>query len=302
MVTGALHGSVLALWLLADHVLSETTTATSSTPTNSALVPTSTFVSPSLKRDDAGLSDSAKVGISVGVTLAAILLIGSIAILCVIRRRNRALTKPQTRAVGSRDNFDDENVVVGEDPAKGKEIYYMSPTPNGHHGMLSQAPDGSIYQYQGGGYPTVPGQTYAPQGQPQAMSYPTGQYGETHAYPGTVYPGTTVIGASQQNGYAGPSNAQYQPEVHLQYQQQQQGGEISWIYPISATSPVEAAHIQHKYLQDYQQQEQSSILGHNQYQNEDIYHVPPPHPHASELPDQRRPAELMGEGHYREAP
>ncbi|GAW16348.1 hypothetical protein ANO14919_057730 [Xylariales sp. No.14919] len=310
MVTGALHTSVLALWLLADQVLSQTTTAAPST-TNSASASTSTFVSPSLNRNDGPLSEDGKIGVSIGVTFAVIILVGSIAIFCVIRRRERTLTKPQ-RATGSRDNLDDENVVVGGDLGKGKDVYYMNATPNGHHGVLSPAADGSAYQ---GGYPMAPDQAYAPQGQSQVMSYPTAQYGETYAYPGTSYPSTAALDASQQNAYAyaGPSNTQYQPEAHLhpqqqQQHQQQQGGHISWIYPASTTSPVEIGPVQdfqYRYLQDYQQQGQSPSPGHSPdpaSTRGDGYHVPPPHPHASELPDQRKPVELMGEGHYKEAP
>ncbi|KAI0540430.1 hypothetical protein GGR58DRAFT_146322 [Xylaria digitata] len=325
MVTGTLNASVFALWFLADYVLSETTTAISSTLTNSALVPTSTFMSPSLSQSDGALSENAKVGVSVSVTLGAILLVGSIAILCVIRRRNRVLTNPQRRVAGSRENVDDENMVGGDNPGKGKEIYYMSPPSNGHPGVFSQAPNGTTYQG-GGGYPTTPDQTYVLQGQPQATSYSTAHYGEAYAYPGTAYPGTTAIDASQQNGYAGPSNTQYQPEIHLQPQQhqpqqyqqqpqQQQGDYINWTYLVSAASPVEAASVQdvqYQYLQDYQQQGPSPSPSHSQRQNGDsastqgyqgkTYYVPPPHPHAIELPEQRKPVELMGEGHYKEAP
>ncbi|KAI3330641.1 hypothetical protein F4824DRAFT_477940 [Ustulina deusta] len=317
MVTRALYGSVLALWFLADYGLGETTTAASSTPTNSALVSTSTFVSPSSNRGSGrGLSDRQKVGLSIGVTLAAIIIAGSIAIFCVIRRRNRTLMKPETRAPGSRD-IDDQNMAVGGESGTGKEVYYMNATSTGHNDALQQAPYG--FAYQGGGYPTIPDQMYAHQ-QMQGMLYPTAQYGGTCVHPGTAYPGIMAVDASQQHGYSGPSITQYQPEAYLQPQQhhhhqQQQGGDISWIYPVSAMSPVEQApaqDFQYKYLQDYQHQVQSSSSGHYQSQDgnptsiqgyqEDTYHVPPPHPHASELPDQREPAELMGEGHYKEVP
>ncbi|KAI0427766.1 hypothetical protein F5Y09DRAFT_22199 [Xylaria sp. FL1042] len=316
MVTRALYASVLALWLLADHVLSETTTVVSSTSPNSALLPTSTFVSPSLKRSDGGgLSDSMKVGVSIGVTFAAIILVGSIAVLCVIRRRNRTLMKPQTRAIASRDT-QDENMVVGGAAGKDKEIHYMNGSLTGQSGPLQQAPDGFVYH--GGGYPTIPGQTYAPHQQLQPISYPIAPYGETYVYPGTTYPGTTTPDASQQHGYAGPSNTQYQPETHLQQQQQHQqqyGGDIGWIYPVSTLSPVEATpaqDLQYKYLQNYQPHMQGPSSDHSQSQNGntnstqgyqgDTYYVPPPRPNASELPDQRKPAELMGEGHYKEVP
>ncbi|KAI0455708.1 hypothetical protein F5B21DRAFT_470376 [Xylaria acuta] len=315
MVTRTLHASALSLWLLIDHVLSQATTATS-TPTTSALPSTSTFVSPSLSRNiERGLSEDDKIGISIGVTFAAILLVGSIAILCVIRRRHKALATPQTRAVGSSE-IDDESMVVGDDPGKGKQVYYMSPPQAAHQVLLQRAPDGTIYQ--AGGYSTIPEQTYAQQQQAHAMQYPATHPGQTYAYPGPAYPGSAVIDPSQQNRYAGPSNVQYQSGAHMQHQQQQQGGQISWMYPVSAASPVEAIlapDFQDKYLQDYQhqqQQPQDPYANQSQYQNgnpasnqgyqENPYYVPPPHPHASELPDQRKPVELMGEGHYKEAP
>ncbi|KAJ2975930.1 hypothetical protein NUW58_g8219 [Xylaria curta] len=308
------HASVLALWLLANHVLSQTTTAISPTSTNSALISASTFVSPSLRQEDAGgLSGDRKIGISIGVTLGAIILVGSIAIFCVIRRRHSALSKPETRAPGPGD-IDDENRVGEDDPGKDKGVYYMSSAATMHNGALVQAPDGTIYQ--SGGYPMIPEQSYSPQQQNYAMVYPPAQPGGTYGYSGTAYPAIMTIDSGHQNGYAGPSNTQYRPEAHLQFQQQQQqGSHISWIYPVSSTSPVEpiaAQDFQYKYLQDYQQPPQSPPLIRNQQQNRDpasdqgaavdAYYVPPPHPHISELPDQRRPVELMGEGHYKEAP
>ncbi|KAI0803794.1 hypothetical protein GGR55DRAFT_374641 [Xylaria sp. FL0064] len=318
MVTRASYAGVLALWFLADHVLSETTTAVSSTPPNSALLPTSTFVSPSLNRKDGGgLSESMKVGVSIGVTLAAIIIVGATAILCVIRRRNRTLMKPQTRAIASRD-YQDENMVAGDASGKDKGAHYMNGSLNAQAGHFQQAQNGFVYHGGERGYPTIPGQTYAPNQQIQPMSYPIAPYGETYVYPGATYPGTTVPDASQHNGYAGPSNTNYQPEAHLQqaqHHQQQYGGDISWIYPVSTLSPVEATPAQdsqYKYLQNCQHQMQNSTSDHNQSQNDntnpaqgyqgDTYYVPPPRPNASELPAERKPVELMGEGHYKEVP
>ncbi|KAI8948088.1 hypothetical protein F4801DRAFT_472435 [Xylaria longipes] len=323
MATNTLHASVLALWLLIDHVLSQPTTATSSTPAISALISTSTFVSPSLsQKKERDLSDDDKIGISIGVTFAAILLVGSTAILCVIRSRRKALSKPQTRVLGPGETGD-ESMGVGDEPGKGKQVYYMSPSQAGNQVLLHHASDGTIYQ--AGGYPTIPEQTYAPQQQAHAAPYQTTQHGGTYAYSGATYPGAAFIDPSQQYGYAGPSNAQYYPEAHIQpqqyqqqqhqQQQQQQGGDISWMYPVSTTSPVEAIpaiDFQYKYLQDYQRQQQDPCANPSQYQNgdatsgqgyqENTYYVPPPHPHASELPEQRKVVELMGEGHYKEAP
>ncbi|KAI1427185.1 hypothetical protein F5Y12DRAFT_204493 [Xylaria sp. FL1777] len=307
MVIRALYVSVLALWLLADHVLSEITTSASATTTNSALVPSSTFVSPSLNRNNGGLSYNAKAGISAGVTLAAIIIVGSIAIFCVIRGRNRALMKPQRRVPGSRD-IDDEDMVMRGGSGKGKGIYDTNAASTGHHGVLQQTADGQVYQ---GGYPAIPEHTYAPHQQIQAMPYQTTQY----VYPGTSYPGTIAVDATQQHGYAAPFNAQYQPEAHLQLQQYQQGEHISWSDPSSTLSTVETGPVQDlqdSYLQDYQHPMQGSGSGHNQFQNansastggyhENPYQVPPPRPDASELPDQRKPVELMGEGHCSEVP
>ncbi|KAI0402443.1 hypothetical protein F4802DRAFT_575763 [Xylaria palmicola] len=328
MVRGTTNAGVLALWLLAGHALSQTTTATSPAPTGSALGPSSsTFVSPSLHRgsNGGGLSENAKVGVSIGVTFAAIILVGATAIFCVIRRRNRALTNPQRRAADQGD-VDEENAVVADGAGKGKEVYYMSPTTAAHHGAAASphAPNGVIYQ--GGGYP-IPGQPYGSPQQTYAAAYPTAQQsGETYTYSGMAYPATTsVVDPSQQHGYAGPSNTQYQSEAHLHSRQAQQaqqpGGEAGWTYPVSAQSPADALpaqDMQYQYLQDYQQQQQqqqqhpanphsdqspnqSGSSASTQGHQEDTYYVPP-HPHASELPEQRNPVELMGEGHYKEAP
>jgi hypothetical protein len=337
MVFRTLPASVLALWLLAGHALGQSSITHLSTPAvvtstgiavpdstisevgTSTSTPSPTFVSPSLRHARRGLSEKAKTGISVGVTLAAILLVGSITILFVIRRRNKALTKPQTRTVGG--HVDEEDMTFGDRLGKGKEEgYYMSSTSAPSHGVFQQAPGGFIYQ--GEGYPTMPNPIYTSQQQEQQQTYPTsytaGQPGEAYAHPGTVYPGTVMVDPSQQqNTYAGPSYSQYQPETQLQ-PQPQHGGDASWVYPISATSTVEPAYIQEyhqKYLQDHQSTHQypdQVASDYNTYQSadpapsqayqEDAYHVPPPHPHASELPDQRPPVEMMGEGHYKEAP
>ncbi|KAK5635741.1 hypothetical protein RRF57_011453 [Xylaria bambusicola] len=310
MVTRSLYTSVIALWFLADHASSQTTTIPTPTLTSSALIPTSTFVSPSLRYDGGGLSNGAKVGISVGVTLAAIIIGGSLAILCVIRKRNRTLMRPETRVLPSRD-VDDEDVAEG-DAGKGKQVHSMNAPPNRQYSGFQQASDGVAYQ--GGGYPTIPDQAYILPQQTQAIPHPTVQYGGTYVYSGTTYPGPTLVGTHQQYGYAGPSNTQYQSAAHIHsQQQQQQGGDLTWIYPVSTLSPVEGTplqDIQYNYLQDYQPQVQASTSGHNQNGNaispqeyhNDKYHVPPPRPDVSELPEQRRPIELMGEGHYKEAP
>ncbi|KAJ3580318.1 hypothetical protein NPX13_g237 [Xylaria arbuscula] len=319
MVTRTLYAGVVALWFLANHVVSQEThtTVRTSTPTSSALISTSTFVSPALRSNGGGLSDKTKVGISVGVTLGAIIIGGSLAILCVKRRRNKALSRPETRVPPSRD-VDDENMVAGSDPGKGKQAHYMSAPSTAQHGVFQQPPYGAVYQ--GEGYPTMPNQAYIPPQQSQAIPYPTGQYAETYVYSGTAYPGSTAVGTNQQHGYPGPINAQYQPNAAIPVQpqyQQQQGEDLTWIYPASALSPVEGAPLQDlqcNYLQDYQPpQGQASNPPQNEYQSEyqngktvsphdGQYHVPPPHPDASELPEQRRPIELMGEGHYKEAP
>ncbi|KAI0468815.1 hypothetical protein F4859DRAFT_488907 [Xylaria cf. heliscus] len=313
MVTRTSHASALALWLLINSFMSQTTTAAPST----SLISTSTFSSSSLSRNNKrGLSEDDKIGVSVAVTFAAIILVGSIAIFCIIRRRHEALAKPQTRALDS-DEIDDESTAVGGDTGKGKQVYYMTPSQASNPVLLQQAPDGTIYQ--AGEYPTVPEQTYAPQQQAHAVHYPATHSGETYAYSGTAYPAAAVIDPTQQNGYAGPSNAQYQSTAYLQQSQQQQQhqqeGHMSWNYSVSTTSPEEAIpaqDFQYKYLQDYQEQPQNPHTDQSQYQNgdpasgqgyqENTYYVPPPRPHASELPDQRKPVELVGEGHYKEAP
>lgn len=301
MVTRTFHISVLALWLLTDCVWGQTT----GTATTSAPATTSTFVSPFFSEiKESGLSENTKIGISVGVTFGFIILVGATAILCVIGRRHRVLKRPETRLSGS-DDVEAEGVVKGDGLGKGKDVDYMSPASAAQYGALPQGPDGSAY-YPEAGYPAMSGQTYAPQQQyqTQAIMYPAAQSGMTYIYPDPN---------QQQNRYAGPSNTQYQPEAHRQSQQQQQGGHISWIYPMASTSPVDAApshEFEYKYLQDYQRQgqqqqdyeQQNGEHGANQGYGEDTYYVPPPRPNVVELPEQRKPVELMGEGHYKEAP
>lgn len=304
MVTRTFRISVLALWLLTGRVWSQTTT----TATSSAPATTSTFVSPSFNRiEEGGLSEDTKIGISVGVTFAFIILVGVTAVLCVIGRRHRVLTRPETRLSGPND-VEAENVAEGDGLGKGKDVNYMSPASAAYYGVLPQAPDGLVYPE--AGYPAISGQMYAPpqQHQTQTMVYPTAQSGTTYIYPDP----------NQQSGYAGPSNTQYQPESYRQ-SQQQQGGHISWIYPMASTSPVDAApshEFEYKYLQGYQRQgydqhqqqqqddhyQQNGEHGVNQGYGEETYYVPPPRLDVSELADQRKPIELMGEGHYKEAP
>ncbi|TRX90015.1 hypothetical protein FHL15_009116 [Xylaria flabelliformis] len=280
MITRNLCTSVLALWLFIDHALSHPTTATSSTLTNSASI--STLVSPPSSRIFARtLTENGKIGVSIGVTFAAIILVGSTAIFCIIRRRRTALSKPQTRGFGPGE-IDDDSVVVGDDLGKGKQAYHMSPPQASHQVLIQQSPNGTVYQ--AGGYPTIPEQTYAPQ-------HLTTNPGDISPYSGTAYSGLEPLDPSQQVGYAGPSNAQYLSEARLQ-SRQQAGDNISWRHPSTATSPIDgfpAPDMEERYLQDYAQQEAA-------------YYIPPPRPDTVELPEQRKPLELMGEGHLREIP
>ncbi|KAI1116634.1 hypothetical protein F5Y14DRAFT_51010 [Nemania sp. NC0429] len=342
MVPRTLHASVvLAPWLLlASNVLSQTTPTL--TPANPAPASKSTFALRSLNRRDGGLSDGAKVGISIGVTFAAILIVGTIAIFCVKRGRSRALDRPETRTEGP-DHLDDENRVGGDDRAKGKETYYMNATPPAQHdgsaiSPPAPIPDGFMF-HNNGGYPTMPEQIYSPQQQQQqdhhaVVAYHTPYSADSYAHPGTGYPGhqqTAIVDPGLQNGHAGPSSTHYLSEAHLQphqqqqqqQQQYQQGAHSSWTYSLSATSPSSeepgpTQDLQYQYLQDHQQYQQTQSPSpdpNHQYQQqhqephehgyyrEDAYSpVPPPHPHASELPDQRPPVELMGEGHISEVP
>ncbi|KAI1738137.1 hypothetical protein F4680DRAFT_426219 [Xylaria scruposa] len=283
MITRNLCTGILTLGLLIDHVLSHPTTATSSALANSASI--STLVSPLSSRIFARtLTEDDKIGVSIGVTFAAIILVGSTAIFCIIRRRRTALSKPQTRGLGPGE-IDDDSVVVGDDLGKGKQVYHMSPPQAPHQVLIQQAPNGTVYQ--AGGYPTIPEQTYVPQQQAHLAMNP----GDISPYSGTAYSGLEPLDPSQQVGFAGPSNAQYLSEARLQARQQQ-GDNISWRHPSTATSPIDgfaAPDMEERYLQDYAQQEAA-------------YYIPPPRPDTVELPEQRKPLELMGEGHLREVP
>ncbi|KAI0204154.1 hypothetical protein F4808DRAFT_370357 [Astrocystis sublimbata] len=324
MITRILNPSAVAL-LLIDHVSSQRTIDTSTTSTESTIISTAAFIPPGFSRiGKRDLTEDDKIGISIGVTFALIILVGTTAIYCVIRRRRKALENPQTRSLGPGDNGE-EGMDIQNDAGKGKEVYNVNPQRASHQFVLHQAPNGRIYQT--GPYPIIPAQTYTPQppAQISPSPYPTYQPGQMYSYPGSAYPGTPIMSPSQQSSYAGPSNMQYPPEAHVQAQQyqqyqqyqqpqQQQGGDhMGWTYPASAisTAPVEiipATDLQYRYLQDYLQQPQDTKAGPdghpalNEEYGENKYNVPPPHPHVSELADERKPVELMGEGHYTEVP
>ncbi|KAI1190709.1 hypothetical protein F5B17DRAFT_385506 [Nemania serpens] len=321
MVPRPLHASVvvfLAPWLLL--ALSPLTTATSLTPTftpaDSAPAPRSPFAPRLLnRRDGAALSDSAKAGVSVGVTLAAILIVGSITIFCVKRGRSRALARPETRTDGLDDVVEDANRVGGESPDKGKELYYMSTTSPTHEGMSvspqppGPAPDGFVF-HNNGGYPTMPEQMYSPQQPSHAVSYYTPYSPDTYAYSGTGYPGyqgSAIADSSQQSGHAGPSSAHYPPEVHLQpqhqQQQYQQGGHSSWTYSLSATSPTPespgpAQDVQYQYLQDHHQYQQTQSPSPDPSPHPNYYHHHN-HNHHQDQQQQHQSAELSS-GHEHE--
>ncbi|KAI1178967.1 hypothetical protein F4777DRAFT_536331 [Nemania sp. FL0916] len=309
MGTTIWYSTVLTSWLLVGHVLSYATASPTSVSMPTNLSPSLSY---NTKRD---ISETAKTGISVGVTLGALFIIGSTAILCIKRGRKMALARPETRTEGPED-IDDTNTPAHDNVGKGEEAYYMSTTSNPSAGMAPQAPAGFVYQ---GEYPTMPDQRYAPQQPTHAMVYPNTYSEEAYGHSATAYSRNNIIDPSQQNGYAGPSNTQYQGETQLyprQQPQQWQGAHTSWENPASTTPPGETApmhDLQPTYLQDYQPYAQSPSPDHGHYRSRDAsvspgygggddMYIPPPRPDASELPEQRRPIELMGEGHYQEAP
>ncbi|KAI1816147.1 hypothetical protein GGS20DRAFT_262734 [Poronia punctata] len=406
MVTRILHTGLLALWLIAGQLAwCQTTTKVAVGPDSTApsIASTSEFVSPSLHKSDDGMRESTKLGISVGVTLGSIILVGSTTILCMLRRRNKALLKPQRSVPPGDGDFETGGVVTDEAFGKAKEeSYQMTPPTAAKASRLLKSP--VRFADQDGVYPTMPERAYAPQHPPNPTEIQQQQqYPQTMAYPdrnaeiinpyataGNTYPEIEISNYSQQNAYAGSDQYQYQHEVqqlqqhpnnqqqpyqlphHQQLQQHQndqqqqqqpyqlshhqqprqeqqqphqqpQGDHLNWVYPVSAGSasvsnPVSATstsgtpepHIQ--YLQDYQpkmqtsdpapevyhppQQRSDRLVSHQDQQQPNVdlstflgyendrnkYHVPPPHPNVSELPDQRKPVEMMGDGHFHEAP
>ncbi|KAI0384330.1 hypothetical protein F5Y04DRAFT_277701 [Hypomontagnella monticulosa] len=207
-------------------VLASTNT---SQPTTSPAAPDATETNPASAGDQSqgGLSDGAKAGISVGVTLGVIAIAGMAFALWFLRRRQRKLDETDAAAASA-----------------SSEHQYMSP---------SSAYTGPVSGYSAaGGPPTVSSRDGHSGYTPIQNGY--GQHPQNGGYP------PQVGYAMSADGYAQPPMATYP----------QQGG--GWTY----TGDPNA-----------QQQQQQQYY----YQQ---------HPH--EMPEQTKPIEMMGEGHYKEVP
>ncbi|KAI2632816.1 hypothetical protein GGS21DRAFT_521498 [Xylaria nigripes] len=156
MVTRTLCAGFLASsWFLAGHVIGKPTTAETSSPVVFAPITSSTFVSPSLHRDSGGLSDTAKISISIGVTLGSILLVATVSILYLVRRRSKPLPEPESLADG---------VGAGNGAAKAEnDGYYMRENPIAPHGAHSAAPNGFVVPAAYQGQDPATQQGFAPQ-------------------------------------------------------------------------------------------------------------------------------------------
>lgn len=213
-------------------VLASTNT---SQPTTSAPAPDATGTNPPSSGDQnqGGLSDGAKAGISVGVTLGVIAIAGMAFALWFLRRRQRKLDETDAAAASA-----------------SSEQQYMSPS--------------SAF--------TAPATMYSAGGGPPTVSSRDGHSGYTPLQSG--YGHQQSAGYAPQMGYAMGADGYAQPPMATYPQPQggfpQDGG---WVYTDANA-------------QQQQQQQQ-------QYYYQE-------HPH--EMPEQRKPVEMMGEGHYKEVP
>ncbi|KAI1635981.1 hypothetical protein F4809DRAFT_641965 [Biscogniauxia mediterranea] len=116
---------------------------------------------------------------------------------------------------------------------------------------------------------------------------------QQHAYPATAYSSSQQ---QQPMAYAVDPNSGY-PHPHPHQHQHQDGG---WVYDANAAAAAGGAGGGGD--QGYQMQQQ---YGHPPYQNPNPNQPPAyyhPNPNPQEMPVQTRPVEMMGEGHYKEAP
>ncbi|KAI0149465.1 hypothetical protein GGR57DRAFT_473497 [Xylariaceae sp. FL1272] len=305
-----------------------------------------------------GLSEGAKNGISVAVTLAFILLVGSVATYCVIRRRRKVLQRPARApaaiAADEGIHFEPTYLVKGKQNAlfTNSPSVAGQPSAPGQQPMFQQPANEFAYPSQPA-CPTIPQpQTaYIPQQSTHTASHSSRGPVDDHSYNGTI----PTAPSPSNNGVAGPSYSQSYSQYHpatqpLQYEQHANGA--GWVQPEPISSaPITRSQVQsHDFQYNYQSpaqlahqtQDQPLSRSQSRYQTApvsatmtsfdditssnmylipehipqptgdgedyeqiyqagfDSYHVPPPHAHASELPEQRKPLELMGEGHYKE--
>ncbi|KAI1263501.1 hypothetical protein F5Y18DRAFT_130054 [Xylariaceae sp. FL1019] len=322
--------------------------------------PDAAFTSTASIRKRSGLSQGAKNGISVAVTLAFILLVGSIATYCVIRRRRKVLQRPARApaaiAADEGIHFEPTYLVKGKQnaPFTNSPSVGGQPTAQGEQHAIQQAANHCTYPSQEPAYPTIPQPqpAYIPQQSTHTFSHSSTTPVYDYSYNGT----TQTVPSPTNDGFAGPSYSQsysyYQPATQpSQYQHAngtgwaqaestlpapiEEGKPRSHDFQYSYQSPDQTAYQTqgHTLNRSHSQQSQHSaapvsatmtsfddISSSNMYlipehipqptgEGEgddrtyqagfDGYHVPPPHAHASELPEQRKPVELMGEGHYR---
>ncbi|KAH9895508.1 hypothetical protein F4778DRAFT_783865 [Xylariomycetidae sp. FL2044] len=227
-----------------------TTNDTQAATSTSSGVPAATS-SPSDSDGGGGLSNGAKAGISAGVTLGVIAVVGMLSAFIFLRRRQKQY---------------DADVAAGVIPGPGTggdgNDMYMSPSTVHTYPATSShmgSPTDLAMATAGTGYD---GTLYTPaQGVPPVPGYPTHNMG---------YPQQQ----QQQQGTAGyvdPNYAQYGAYHQGQPPYAQGGG---WAHATAG-------------------QQQQDMYGYpNQQQQQ----------HPQEMPSQTKPVEMMGEGHYKEAP
>ncbi|KAI0119697.1 hypothetical protein F4814DRAFT_251327 [Daldinia grandis] len=217
-----------------DHGKWQEATVLPSTNTSqtAAQPPAETTTPPS--DEDKGLSDGAKAGISVGVTLGIIALAGTPFVLWLLRRRQRRIDEAAAAAMAAvrRDQYKPENGYPGPGPAYGPDGTQVG-------AQTAVGADGYVY-----GAP----QTYGgyPQAQPLQPGY--GQQQQQQPQPGVIYP--------QQMGYAMTSDGYAQPTATTTAGYPQQAGftqDGGWMY----TPPTgdNGAHYQQQHQQQYYYQQ-----------------------------------------------
>ncbi|KAI1642818.1 uncharacterized protein F4817DRAFT_277115 [Daldinia loculata] len=186
--------------------------STNTSQTTTAQAPAATTTSPS-DEDNKGLSDGAKAGISVGVTLGIIAIAGTPFVLWLLRRRQRRIDEAAAAAMAAvrRDQYKPENGYAGPGPAYG---------PDG-----TQAGAQTVVGADGYVYGAL--QTYAgyPQAQPLQPGY--GQQQQQQPQQGVAYPQQMGYAIPQQAGFTQDGGWMYTPPTgdngaHYQQQQQQQ--------------------------------------------------------------------------------
>ncbi|KAI5867454.1 hypothetical protein GGS23DRAFT_178682 [Durotheca rogersii] len=207
-----------------------------------------------------GLSEGAKAGISVGVTLGVIALGGMIAVLWFLRRRQR---KRDAEAAAAAAAAATKGGAGGE--AGGAEYQQPQPYMSPMSGYVVPTP-GSGNNSMRGGYAPIPSPAQAVFAAAVGGARPGSEKGhQSQPSPGSVSAGGMTF--SQQDG--------------------------GWVYNSPAPAPTQFPNHGQPYAGSPQ---------YEYHQPQEYYQPTQQHPQPQEMPMPQRPAEMMGEGHYKEVP